>query len=65
MSKAPPPAKRKMVGVRIADDLHKPLSEIALMSGVSLQEVIDTVLRHHVRAHYTAFPVSNKRKPHR
>ena len=63
MSKPKPPAKRKMIGVRIPDDLHKPLSEIALMSGVSLQDVIETMLRHQVREHYTAFPALNKRKP--
>lgn len=47
--------KRKMVGVRIPEDLHASLRNIALTSSVPLQDVIETVLRHYVRVDAAAF----------
>jgi predicted HicB family RNase H-like nuclease len=48
-------SKRKMVGVRIPEDLHASLRNIALTSSVPLQDVIETVLRHYVRVDAAAF----------
>ncbi|MHB8742079.1 MAG: hypothetical protein ACYC9L_03055 [Sulfuricaulis sp.] len=55
--KARAAVKRKLVGVRIPDDLHDALRHIALKSNIPLQDVIETVLRHYVKVDATAFHV--------
>lgn len=63
MSKPPPATKQKMVGVRIPHDLHTALRAIAISSNVKLQDLLEHVLRHHVRGNAIAYKDALKPKP--
>lgn len=52
-----------MVGVRIPHDLHTALRAIAISSNVKLQDLLEHVLRHHVRGNAIAYKDALKPKP--
>jgi len=55
MNKSRPTKKPKMVSVRIPEDLHENLKQVALSSSLPLRDLIEKLLRQHVRAHNVAF----------